>query len=105
MNYENSECIPSRLTQRFIGGQFGSIYYQPDINNTGIAGFSESALFGVPIDGNDDGTTDVQFHRFTPNGQQDDVRHLVNEQNQISRMAIGEYTFEGAANCTASIFE
>jgi len=43
-------CRPTRLTQRFatLDGGFGSVYFQPDVNNTGF-GFSESTLFSVPI--------------------------------------------------------
>jgi len=92
-------CVPSRLTQRFIAGGFGSIYFQPDINNTGI-GFSESSLFSVPIDGNGDGIRDVSFADFSPNGQQADIQQIVNEQKQFSAFMNGEYTFEGDMNNT-----
>jgi len=100
LNLETSECRPTRLTQRFIAGSFGSIYYQPDINNTGIAGFSESALFSVPIDGNGDGQVDVAFHNFSPNGQQSTLQDIVNEQERYSMMAVGELTLEGDMNIT-----
>jgi len=97
-----NDCIPSRLTQRFVtlDGGFGSVYFQPDVDNTGI-GFSESALFGVPIDGNGDGVRDVNFADFSPNGQQSEIQQIANEQEQISLFANGEYTFEGAGNNTA----
>lgn len=100
LNQPVSECIPSRLTQRFITGEFGSIYYQPGISNTGIPGYSESALFGVPLDGNNDGEVDVSFFNFSPNGQQAETFNIVNEQKQISLMGLGEYTFEGDMNIT-----
>lgn len=95
-------CVPSRLTQRFatLDGGFGSIYFQPDINNTGI-GFSESTLFSVPIDGNGDGIRDVDFPRFSPNGQQSEIQQIANEQKQFSAFLNGEYTFEGEMNNTA----
>jgi len=93
-------CVPSRLTQRFIAGGFGSIYFQPEINNTGI-GFSESSLFSVPIDGNGDGIRDVDFPDFSPNGQQSQIQQIVNEQKQFSAFMNGEYTFEGDMNNTA----
>jgi iron complex outermembrane receptor protein len=94
-------CRPTRLTQRFatLDGGFGSIYFQPEINNTGI-GFSESTLFSVPIDGNGDGVRDVVFSNFSPNGQQSEIQQFVNEQDQISVFANGEYTFEGEGNNT-----
>ena len=94
-------CRPTRLTQRFatLDGGFGSVYFQPDINNTGF-GFSESTLFSVPIDGNGDGVRDVVFSEFSPNGQQSEIQQIVNEQEQISVFANGEYTFEGDSNNT-----
>lgn len=97
-----NDCRPTRLTQRFVtlDGGFGSVYFQPDIDNTGL-GFSESALFGIPIDGNGDGVRDVNFADFSPNGQQAEIQQIVNEQEQISLFANGEYTFEGTGNNTA----
>ena len=100
LDAETSPCRPTRLTQRiFIPNNFGSIYYQPSINNTGF-GFSESTLFGVPIDGDDDGFRDVNFFDFSPNGQQQDLQQLVNEQSGYSMFLNGEYTFEGDMNIT-----
>jgi iron complex outermembrane receptor protein len=98
-------CRATRLTQRFatLDGGFGSVYFQPDINNTGL-GFSESGLFGVPIDGNGDGVRDVVFSNFSPNGQQSEFQQIANEQEQISLFANGEYTFEGDSN-TRAYFE
>jgi len=95
-------CVPSRLTQRFVtlDGGFGSIYFQPDVDNTGL-GFSESGLFGVPIDGNGDGIRDVDFPDFSPNGQQSEIQQIANEQKQWSVFLNGEYTFEGDNNNTA----
>ena len=94
-------CRPTRLTQRFatLDGGFGSVYFQPEVNNTGF-GFSESGLFSVPIDGNGDGVRDVVFSDFSPNGQQSEIQQIVNEQKQISIFANGEYTFEGDSNNT-----
>jgi len=95
-----SPCRATRLTQRFIAGNFGSIYYQPDVNNTGIAGFSESSLFGVPIDGDGDGIVDINFFERSPNAQELDVAQIVNEQSITSLFVNGEYTFEGEMNIT-----
>lgn len=97
-------CRPTRLTQRFVtlDGGFGSIYYQPGVNNTGIGlGFSESGLFGVPIDGNNDGVPDVEFANFSPNGQQSEIQQIANEQDQFSIFLNGELTFEGDNTNTA----
>lgn len=101
LNSVTSPCRATRLTQRIItlDGGFGSIYFQPDVDNTGL-GFSESALFGVPIDGNNDGVRDVNFFDFSPNGQQSEIQQIVNEQEQISFFGHGEYTFEGEGNNT-----
>ena len=100
MTIDESECLPSRLTQRFITGDFGSIYYQPGISNTGIPGFSESTLFSVPIDGNGDGVVDVAFPNFSPNGQQQDLEDLISERKRWSGMLVGELTLDGSLNAT-----
>lgn len=94
-------CRATRLTQRFatLDGGFGSVYFQPDVNNTGF-GFSESSLFSVPIDGNGDGVRDVLFSNFSPNGQQSEIQQIANEQEQISVFLNGEHTFEGDTNST-----
>ena len=96
------ECLPTRLTQRIIpsGNRFGSIYYQPGIANTGIGAFSESTLFSVPLDFNEDGVRDVNFADFSPNGQQQDLQDFFNDQTVLSGRIVGEYTLEGAANIT-----
>lgn len=106
-----SPCRATRLTQRIIPFSTlnaagtrrvgnGSIYYQPEIANSGIGPFSESTLFSVPFDGNGDGIRDVNFWEFSPNGDQADAQQLVNEQNQFSFFVNGEYTFEGDMNIT-----
>lgn len=100
LSIETSECLPDRLTQRFVAGNFGSIYYQPDISSSNIPGFSESGLFSVPIDGNGDGIVDVAFPNFSPNGQQDDLEDLINQQELWSGMLLGELTLEGSMNVT-----
>jgi len=100
LTQELSECLPSRLTQRFIAGGFGSIYYQPGIANSFVPNFSESALFGVPIDGNGDGEVDVAFHNFSPNGQQAEEQQIISEQKLWSGMLVGELTLDGSLNAT-----
>ena len=110
LTFPTSSCRPTRLTQRFIVNAipnafgrrdgFGSIYYQPGISNSFIPGFSESSIFGVPVDGNGDGVTDVAFHNFSPNGQQAEAQDIINQQKQWSGMLNGEYTFEGEMNLT-----
>ena len=103
-----SPCRATRLTQRFFINDFangrlrnfGSIYYQPDISNTGIPGYSESTQFGAAFDGNGDGIRDVNFFEFSPNAQQVDLAQIAPEQSGISFFANGEYTFEGEMNIT-----
>ncbi len=102
-----SECVPDRLTQRFIvsggnpnGRRFGSIYYNPEYSSTNIPGYNFLSLYGVYPDADGDGVVDVISSDFSPNGQQADQRQLVNEQEQFSLMATGEYTMEGSMNFT-----
>jgi len=95
-----NDCIPQALTQRIIAGGFGSIYYQPDIANSNIGPFSESTLFGVPFDANNDGVRDVNFNDFSRNGQDQEIRDIIAQQELISGRVVAEYTFEGAANIT-----
>jgi len=110
LSYPVSECRPTRLTQRFIVNAipnafgrrdgFGSIYYQPGIGNSFIPGFSESSIFGVPVDGDGDGVTDVAFNNFSPNGQQAAEQNIINEQKLWSGMVNGELVLEGSMNAT-----
>lgn len=101
LNTQTSECRATRLTQRYAGVPgFGSIYLTPGQGNTGIGDFTRPILFSVPLDQNADGNVDAEFFQFSPNGQQNEQQQIVNEQKQISLMAVGEYTLEGDANIT-----
>jgi iron complex outermembrane receptor protein len=83
------------------GSRLGSIYFTPGYSNGGWGNFSESSTYGFGVDGNGDGVTDVNFADY--NIQRSD-RTLSSsfwpEQQRLSAMAYGEYTFEGNMNNT-----
>ena len=78
--------------------RFGSAYYTPGAGNL-IPNFTDTGLFGVPMDQDRDGIVDVYFPDFSPGGRILDA-DLFNEQKLSSIMAYGEYTFEGEMNVT-----
>jgi len=94
------ECKASGITNRLFetGGTFGSTYYQGGAGNTGIPGYIDQNLFGVPVDANQDGVQDFGFQEFSPNGTVD--RSFISEQKRATIMAYGEYTLEGDMNLT-----
>ncbi|KUJ83112.1 hypothetical protein AVO43_11285 [Microbulbifer sp. ZGT114] len=93
-------CAVGSLAGRVSVPLAGSIYYTPGTSNGGWNGFSESSLFGsIGVDGNGDGVTDVNFRDYDINGR-DLFAHLLPEQERMSFMAYGEYTFEGDMNLT-----
>ena len=106
LTIRTSECIPQRNTQRILlsgagnAGNFGSLYYNPTYSGSNIPGYNFLSMFGTYPDADGDGAVDVISADFSPNGQQADQRELVNEQEQISLMAVGEYTMEGKMNFT-----
>jgi iron complex outermembrane receptor protein len=77
---------------------FGSAYYTPGEGNL-LADFSDTGLFGVPIDQNQDGIADIYFPDFSP-GSRDLEQSLLSEQKKTSIMSYGEYTLEGDMNLT-----
>lgn len=81
---------------------FGSIYYTPGETNTGIPNYSEATLIGVVADLNDDGVPDVDFTDYFITSELGET-HLFPEQDRVSVMAIGEYTFAGEMNVTPYI--
>lgn len=97
-----SPCVVGFGTQRVFdneAGLFGSIYYTPGQSNTGIPNLSEATLFDAVLDINQDGIPDVDFTDFFITSQEG-VEHLLPEQDRVSIMAYGEYTFAGEANIT-----
>jgi iron complex outermembrane receptor protein len=103
---EISDCVPSGLARRvFVPGMdTGSIYYTPGFSNGGWGNFSEpvSPYGGFGIDTTGDGFADASYSNYSLNDT-DYSRsgHLTGNEESMSFMAFGEYTFEGASNLTA----
>ncbi|WGL15385.1 TonB-dependent receptor [Microbulbifer bruguierae] len=76
-----------------------SIFYTPGYSNGGWGNFSDMAQYVSGIDGNGDGVTDVNYRDLDMNGREQ-FAHLLPEQERMSYMAFGEYTFEGDMNLT-----
>lgn len=87
----------NRIFERSFAA-FGSAYFTPGEGNL-LPDFSDTGLYGVPIDGNGDGIADIYFPDFSP-GSRDLDQTLFPERNRISVMGYGEYTFEGEMNIT-----
>lgn len=99
--YEPYDCLLGGLGARIrrVPGGLGFVYYTPGETNTGIPNFSESSLYGIPLDGDGDGVSDVNFANYSPNGEFNDAT-FISEQKRLSLMAYGEYTLAGPANIT-----
>jgi iron complex outermembrane receptor protein len=79
----------------------GSVYYTPGFSNGGWGNFSESEQFGYAVDTDQDGVADMTYRDFSTNGKADTLDATLFPENQImSVMAYGEYTFAGEANIT-----
>ncbi|MGV6800632.1 MAG: TonB-dependent receptor domain-containing protein [bacterium] len=87
-----------RIFERSGSLFFGSAYYTPGSGNV-IPNFSDTGLFGVPIDRDGNGIVDIYFPDFSP-GSRDLEQTLFAEQKQLSIMSYGEYTLEGDMNLT-----
>jgi iron complex outermembrane receptor protein len=79
----------------------GFIYYTPGYSNGGFPNFSEAVspygAFG--IDGNNDGITDVNYNDYDiDQSEQTQNSTFWPEQQRLSIMGYGEYTFEGEMN-------
>ncbi len=92
-------CNRGSLAGRIIVPVSGSVYYTPGQSNGGWGDWSESTLFGIGMDGNGDGVTDVTFRDYGINGREQ-FASLFPEVDTQTFMAFGEYTFEGEANLT-----
>ncbi len=92
-------CDVGLLAGRVSVPASGSIYYTPGSTNGGWGDFSESSLFGLGVDGDGDGRTDISFLDYSLNGN-DQNTHLFPEFERTSVMAFGEYTFDGDMNLT-----
>ncbi|MGA0839670.1 MAG: TonB-dependent receptor domain-containing protein [Pseudomonadales bacterium] len=93
------ECALGALAGRVSVPFAGSVYYTPGYTNGGWPNFSESNSFGIGVDGNGDGKTDLTFRDYDLNGRDQDA-HIFPGTDRLNLMAYGEYTFEGEANLT-----
>jgi iron complex outermembrane receptor protein len=100
--YPAETCLSTSLGRRIrrVPGGLGFVYYTPGETNTGIPNFSEDVQFGVQIDGDGDGITDVVYEDYTGNGKENNLATFISEQKRLAGMAYGEYTFEGEMNVT-----
>jgi len=96
-------CLRGSLAARTIeyGSNSGSVYYTPGTSNGGWGNFSESSLYGIYVDSNLDGISDVDFKQYDLNGS-DAIQNamLYPKDERIAVMAYGEYTIEGEMNNT-----
>ncbi|MET1254690.1 TonB-dependent receptor domain-containing protein [Aliikangiella maris] len=78
-----------------------SIFYTPNFSNGGWGNYSDWSQFSVIPDSDRDGVADISFIDYNLNGDEYAQQgHLFPEQERISIMAYGEYTFDGSANLT-----
>lgn len=87
------------LTGRTIVPSAGSVYYTPGSSNGGWGNFTETNLFGLGIDLDGDGVADTSYQDYSRNGTQG-YQHLFPDQERVSAMFYGEYTFDGDMNLT-----
>jgi iron complex outermembrane receptor protein len=96
-----NECKVGGLSGRIFlpFATYGSVYFTPGSNNTGIPNFSENTFGGREIDANRDGIRDVDFQNVNLNGAEPNAVYQ-SESKLINLMAFGEYTLPGEANIT-----
>jgi len=91
------ECKVQGLAGRIIVPEFGSVYTRGDgRGNTTIPGFSESSLFGIGVDGDGDGVTDVTFQDFAINGR--DL--FASLRAEVERFSVASFGVDGENNIT-----
>lgn len=84
----------------------GSIYYTPGFSNGGWGNFSENNVWGVNVDSNGDGINDVNWKDYDLNGGDAiQAAMLYPDQDRLSIMGYGEYTFESSEFNTTAYFE
>jgi iron complex outermembrane receptor protein len=92
----------------YLGGRvfqpdsrLGSIYYTSGTSNGGWPNFSESETYGFPVDANGDGQSDINYANYNIyRSDREFDSYFWPEQERVSVMAYGEYTFEGEMNNT-----
>lgn len=84
----------------------GSIYHTPGRSNGGWGNWSENSIWGVNVDSDGDGITDINFQDYDLNGSERiQASMLYPEQKRTSVMAYGEYAFEESATNATGYFE
>jgi iron complex outermembrane receptor protein len=98
---KRSPCVIGFGARRIFefNGLFGSLYYSDAPTNTGVPNLSEGVMFEVPVDLNDDGLPDIDFTDYFLTSELG-ATHLIPDQERISVMSYGEYTFSGELNIT-----
>ena len=98
---KKSPCVVGFGSKRIFefNGLFGSLYHTEGSSNTGVPNMSEGVMFEVPLDLNDDGVVDLDFTDYFLTSELGDT-HLIPDQERISVMSYGEYTFAGEMNIT-----
>lgn len=102
MPWPEADCRRGLLAGRvYMPLSSGSVYHTPGTSNGGWGNWSESEQYGYAIDSDGDGVSDLTYQWYDLNGG-DHIQSamLYPEQERISVMAYGEYTFEGEMNNT-----
>jgi iron complex outermembrane receptor protein len=77
------------------------LFFTPGFSNGGYPDFSRAIAYGFGIDGNGDGTTDVNYANYDLNRSPETYNSTFwPAQERLSVMGYGEYTFEGEMNNT-----
>lgn len=75
------------------------VYFTPGGSNGGWPDFSKAVQYGIGVDGDGDGETDLSYRDYDLNGRAQ-FAHLRGDRQTFSAIAYGEYTFEGEYNIT-----
>ncbi len=98
---KTSPCVVGFGSKRIFefAGLFGSLYWTQGSTNTGVPNLSEGVMFEVPLDLDDDGVVDLDFTDYFLTSELG-ATHLIPDQERLSVMSYGEYTFAGEMNIT-----
>ncbi|MAP96515.1 MAG: outer membrane cobalamin receptor protein [Ponticaulis sp.] len=102
MGVSPCEYFPLGSRIQISGLAPGSVYYTPGSTNVGIPNYSESALYGIMVDGNGDGLADFSFYDYTSNGTPEDRdADIIGQSESFAAMVIGDYDVGILGNATA----
>ncbi len=100
-----TDCARTNLSSRYFitGVPYGVIYPVSGAGNSGIPGFSETNQFGIGVDADGDGITDINFSDYSQNVQQSyiDTQDILARTSQLVALSYGEYNIGGVNNITA----